>query len=161
MHQLFEHEAWADDELLRAVGAHERSSSDEKLIGILHHIVLVQRIFTAMLTGAALEIEKESQPVKGLVPLQELYAASHSSQLSLVKGLTVEALDRPVENPWAPDLKGTVSEILMQVILHSQNHRGQCLTRLRELTGKAPTLDFIIWLKLGRQTSAGASGGGQ
>jgi hypothetical protein len=57
------------------------------------------------------------QPVLSLLPLQELYGTSQSSQLSFVKGLTVGALDRPVENPWAQDLKGTVAEILMPVIL--------------------------------------------
>jgi uncharacterized damage-inducible protein DinB len=35
----------------------------------------------------------------------------------------------------------------MQVALHGQNHRGQSLTRLRELGGKPPTLDYIIWIK--------------
>jgi uncharacterized damage-inducible protein DinB len=150
MRELFGHQAWADAELLRAVAAHAGASSDEKLLGILHHIVFVQRVFGAMLTGAAFDIQTESQPVESLAALQRLYTASHSGELSFMSGLTIEALDRPVENPWAPDLKGTVAEILMQVVLHSQNHRGQCLSRLRELAGKAPVLDFIIWLKLGR-----------
>jgi len=154
MRQLFEHQAWADGELLRAVAAHATASSDGKLTATLHHIVIVQRVFTAMLTGAAFDVGKETQSVHDVAVLQELYEASHRGLLSLLNGLTVEAFGRPVENPWAPDLKGTVAEILMQVILHSQNHRGQCLTRLRELTGEAPTLDFIIWLKLNRLTPA-------
>jgi uncharacterized damage-inducible protein DinB len=152
--ELFGHQAWADAELLRAVAAHAEASSDAKLIGTLQHIVFVQRIFAAMLTGAPFDPQKESAPAESQAALERLSTDSHRNQLSLVNGLTNEALDRPVENPWRADLTGTVAEILMQVVLHSQNHRGQCLTRLRELTGNAPTLDFIIWLKLGRPDPA-------
>jgi uncharacterized damage-inducible protein DinB len=161
LHQLFTHQAWADSELLRAIAAHPAASSDEKLIATLHHIVAVQRIFTAMLTGTPLDVQQERQAVTSLPELQQLYAGSHARQLAFVSELTAEALDRPVENPWMPDLKGTVADILMQVILHSQNHRGQCLTRLRELTGNAPTLDFILWVKLGRPNPAQTAGVGQ
>ena len=157
--ELFGHQAWADTELLRAVAAHAQASSDEKLTGILRHIVFVQRIFHAMLTGAEFDLEKDS-PVGSLAALQQTYAASHRDQLSFVTGLSVEDLDRAVENPWIPDLKGTVAEVLMQVVLHSQNHRGQCLSRLRELAGTAPTLDFIFWLKLGRPEVATGIGTG-
>ena len=158
--ELLGHQAWADTELLRAVAADAGASSDSKLRETLQHTVVVQRVFAAMLTGAALDVQKESQPVESVTALHELFAASHLSLLSFVDGLSAEALDSAVQNPWMPDLKGTVAEILMQVVLHTQNHRGQCLTHLRELTGKAPTLDFIIWLKLGRPGSARTSAAG-
>jgi uncharacterized damage-inducible protein DinB len=32
--------------------------------------------------------------------------------------------------------------------MHSQNHRGQCLTKIRENGGKPPTLDYIKWAKI-------------
>ena len=158
LHQLFEHQAWADAELLRAVGANQSAAADEKLLGTLHHIVFVQRVFTAMLNGGAFDIQQESQPATSLAGLQERYAESHANQRLLLKDLTAESLTRWVENPWAPDLSGTVAEILMQVVLHSQNHRGQCLTRLRELTGAAPTLDFIVWLKVVREGGVSLAG---
>ncbi len=151
LHQLFEHQAWADDELLHAVGAVPNVAADQKMLGTLHHIVFVQRVFTAMLQGAAFDIQKELEPLASLAALRERYAESHTNQRSLLKELSPESLTSSVENPWAPDLNGTVAELLMQVVLHSQNHRGQCLTRLRELTGAAPTLDFIVWLKLVRE----------
>lgn len=151
--ELVDHLIWADTELPGAVAAAPNASSDEKLTGILQHIVLVQRIFHAMLTGEALDVQLESQPVRSVSALKALYRRSHTDLLSFTSDLTEEVLARHVENPWAPELKGTAIQILMQVILHSQNHRGQCLTRLRELTRDAPTLDYIIWLKLGRPTA--------
>jgi uncharacterized damage-inducible protein DinB len=31
-------------------------------------------------------------------------------------------------------------------VLHTQHHRGQVCTRLREVGGEPPTVDFIVWL---------------
>ncbi|MBL8232675.1 MAG: hypothetical protein JNL98_29525 [Bryobacterales bacterium] len=50
-------------------------------------------------------------------------------------------------------LNPSLAEAWMQVVMHSQNHRGQCLTRLRELGAKPPTLDYILWLKRQRSQS--------
>jgi uncharacterized damage-inducible protein DinB len=161
IHDLLHHQAWADAELLRVTGSHAIASSDEKLLGALHHIVTVQRVFAAMLRGRISGIRNEVESVKSLPALQELFAASHSDLMAFMNGMVPEALERPVENPWMPDLKGTAGQILMQVILHSQGHRGQCLSRLRELTGAAPTLDFIIWLKFGRPRPAHVAGAGE
>lgn len=41
----------------------------------------------------------------------------------------------------------TVADGLTQIVMHSQNHRGQCLIRLRENGVKPPTLDYILWAK--------------
>ena len=114
-----------------------------------------------MLTSAPFDMDKERRPVKSVAELQDLSAAAQAGLASLVGGLTSEALDAAVENPRMPDLKSTVAETLMHVVLHSQNHRGQCLTWLRELTGQAPTLDFIWWVKLGRPRPALAAGAGE
>ena len=34
----------------------------------------------------------------------------------------------------------------MQCVMHSQYHRGQNATRLRELGGSPPITDYILWL---------------
>jgi uncharacterized damage-inducible protein DinB len=35
----------------------------------------------------------------------------------------------------------------MQVILHSEHHRGQVAMRLRALGAKPPVLDYIVWVR--------------
>ncbi len=150
LQQLAAHLAWADSELLDAVAAAPEACSDPRLLGILHHIVFVERFFTALLTGTAFNLQQESQPAEALAGLQSLHSRTQFDLLLFTNDLKEELLSVPVENPWAPDLRGTVAQILLQIVLHSQNHRGQCLARLREVTGNAPTLDFIVWLKLGR-----------
>lgn len=156
--ELFVHQAWADAELLRAVSGHPQASSDERLLGTLHHIVLVQRLFAAMLVSTAFDMEQEKKSLPSLSALQEMSSAVHARLLAFVTRIGGEEPGTLLENPRMPDLKSTMGETLMHVILHSQNHRGQCLVRLRELTGEAPTLDFLMWVKLGRPQPVHLSG---
>jgi hypothetical protein len=76
-----------------------------------------------------------------------------------VKQFDPATLDDIAENPRMPDLRSTVAETLLQIIMHSQNHRGQALMVLRQLTGNAPTLDFIWWVKLGHPNPVRVSNG--
>ena len=44
-HDMYGHQAWADAEHWRAIGAHEAARDDQVIRNRLHHIHLVQRIF--------------------------------------------------------------------------------------------------------------------
>ena len=58
---LFRHQAWADAALLQAVRAHPQAAADEKLRWTLHHMVMVQRGFLALLLKRPFDREKEMQ----------------------------------------------------------------------------------------------------
>ena len=62
--------------------------------------------------------------------------------------LDPEALSRTVRIPWFPDPPCvlTIAEALVQVALHTQHHRGQCMTRLKDFGGEPKNVDWIIWL---------------
>ena len=65
-----------------------------------------------------------------------------------IDGVAVERLSDRIQMPLllrTPPFSLTVAEALTQAVLHSQWHRGQNATRLRELGGEPPTLDLIIW----------------
>lgn len=44
----------------------------------------------------------------------------------------------------------TTTQALIQVAMHSQYHRGQNATRLRDVGGTPPTIDFVLWIWKGR-----------
>jgi uncharacterized damage-inducible protein DinB len=143
---LTHHHAWADATLLTAVQAHPDSLHDEQILKTLHHIVIVQRVFLHRFLDRPFDKEKESQRPESFDQLIQLYRATHEEQLAFVTNLTEADLERRFE---MPVLKShpTLAEGLTQVVMHSQNHRGQCLTRLRENGAKPPTLDYILWAK--------------
>ena len=145
--ELFEHQSWADASLLDAVRSHDSAWNDEKLRWTLHHILMVQRGFLALCTGSPFDIQKEMQIPESLAALEQTYRESHEAEWAFVSRLQPEDLTRNIDMPWIPGCHATLAQCLMQVVMHSQNHRGQCLTRLRALGAKTPTLDFIIWVK--------------
>jgi uncharacterized damage-inducible protein DinB len=79
--------------------------------------------------------------------------------LSFLERAHDEDLEREFRLPWAvhfeerskqPAAVHTLGESVLQVVLHTQHHRGQVAARLREAGGEPPTVDFIVWLWEGR-----------
>ncbi|HEY1987439.1 MAG TPA: DinB family protein [Terracidiphilus sp.] len=145
LESLFLHQAWADATLLAAVGAHAEAVGDEGLRKLLHHMVTVQRFYLARIAARPFDRAREAEVQLSSGELMELFKQTHAEALALVHGITESGLERR----FGPVLQTefTVAEGLTQIVMHSQNHRGQCLMRLREMVGKAPTLDYILWAR--------------
>ena len=144
---LFEHQQWADTKLLSAVSAHEPAASDSQMRSTLHHIAGVQRVFLSIVQGREVDVAAMQQVPETLAEIEELFRATHGEWKAFVAGMTIDELGRRVVLPRFGDFPLNVEQVLLQVVMHSQNHRGQCLTRLRELGKKPPTLDYILWVK--------------
>ncbi len=135
------HQAWADATLLTAVQTHPDSLHDEQMLKTLHHIVMVQRAFLHRFLDRPFDKEKESQRPEDFNQLVQHYRAAHEEQLAFISDQTERDLERRFDLPFLKS-QPTVAEGLTQIIMHSQNHRGQCLTRLRENGAKRPPLDL-------------------
>jgi uncharacterized damage-inducible protein DinB len=146
LQSLFLHQAWADATLLSAVQSHPESLRDDWMLKTLHHIVMVQRMLLFRCQSRAFDREKESTPSQSFAELIARFRASNDEQLAFVNGLSEADLERRFEMPFFR-AEFSVADGLTQIVLHSQNHRGQCLTRLRENGTKPPTLDYILWAK--------------
>jgi uncharacterized damage-inducible protein DinB len=74
-------------------------------------------------------------------------------------------LVEPVDFPWKAMiiekmgrmLPVTLSESTWQVFLHTSYHRGQISTRIRELGGEPPLIDYLYWVWNGRPAPQWAS----
>ncbi|HEX4006133.1 MAG TPA: DinB family protein [Acidobacteriaceae bacterium] len=141
---LFRHQAWADSALLATVHAHPQSLADDTVLKALRHILRVQRVFLARFHGGSGDEVRELPPEFGT--MVALWRTTHQEQIAFVEGLAEADFARTFPMP-ALAIHPTFAEGLTQVILHSQNHRGQCLTRLRENGAAPPRLDYILWIK--------------
>ncbi|HTR39781.1 MAG TPA: DinB family protein [Bryobacteraceae bacterium] len=144
---LMDHLAWADAAIFKAIGANEGAASDESLRKTLHHIVMVQRAFLSLFLKRPFDMEKESRVPASLAEFEPLFREAHQEEIEFVKNVDEAALSARFEMPWIPGAKLTLEQALMQVVMHSQSHRGQCAARLRALGGSPPMTDFIVWLK--------------
>jgi uncharacterized damage-inducible protein DinB len=148
---LLGHQAWADAEYWGALLQHAAARTDEALRERLHHLHLVQHAFLALAEGRAPQLSAQADFADALA-LRDYARAAHAGYADLARGLDPQHVARRVDVPWfrEPDLDLSVGELLLQVTLHSQHHRGQNAMRLRELGGIPPGTDLIVWFWHGR-----------
>jgi uncharacterized damage-inducible protein DinB len=157
LNDLYPHQAWADAEHWRAIGAVSAARDDMAIRQRLHHLHFVQHAFLWT-------VGDQAQPFRMTKPEDfptfeslQAYAREFDEQArSLVESLTPARLKENVAIVWFqdPPLSITIAEALTQAAMHSHYHRAQNATRLRELGGEPPTTDYIFWLWKGRPKPA-------
>jgi uncharacterized damage-inducible protein DinB len=144
---LYAHQAWADATIINAIAKNEMAAADDSLRKTLHHIVTVQRAFQALFVKRPFDFVSEMRTPETLEEVEQLFRDAHAEGIALVNQRHPSELDLPFEMPYIPGAKLNNGQAHLQVVMHSQHHRGQCATRLRALGGVPPTVDYIIWLK--------------
>jgi uncharacterized damage-inducible protein DinB len=156
--QLARHMAWADASVWKAVLALPADANDAKIGDTLHHMHLVQHIFLQSWIRAPFKVRERGE-FASIADLAAWAREAHGGTLSFLEGATADQLDSEFRVPWAvhfeqrskqPAGVHTLAESVLQTILHTQHHRGQVCTRLREVGAEPPTIDFIVWLWAGR-----------
>src|SRR5262249_47761476 len=112
----------------------------------LHHIILANRFWVALLAGHPFDINNESRVPESLQVIAALYRETHEREAQWINGLHDPDLDRVVVTAFIPDHSFSLAQAMMQVCLHSHGHRAQCAAKLRALGGNPPPTDFVAWL---------------
>ncbi|MDR3683410.1 MAG: DinB family protein [Geothrix sp.] len=145
LNALLSHQAWADAVFFYAWSA-SGLLEDEDLRTRTDHMVSTQEAFLQVLKGEAVVFPE--RPLPGFQDLKARCELGHQVLKALGRGLDDASLAKPVRIPWFPDPPCVipVSDALLQVCLHSQHHRGQCMARLRALGAAPKNVDYIVWL---------------
>src|ERR1700722_942032 len=146
LRDLMGHAEWANAVFFHTWGK-SPARDNEELSQRVRHIIGVQSGFLVVVRGETPTIPGDEPPL----PYEELKKRaiwSHTGLRELTAGLQGDALTRTVRIPWFPDPPCviTVAEALVQAAMHSQHHRGQCMTRLKDFGGEPKNVDWIIWL---------------
>jgi uncharacterized damage-inducible protein DinB len=156
--ELLHHMEWADAAVWRAVLAHPSAPRDPRLRDLLLHLHGVQRAFLAVWTAQPLPV----QAGDAASDLMTAYPAVRSYYKDLYSGIASfdeTTLRRPVVMPGLEPYEQqmgrrfdapTLGETMLQVASHSSYHRGQVNSRLREIDGEPPLVDYIAWIWFGR-----------
>jgi uncharacterized damage-inducible protein DinB len=153
LRDLMHYTEWAN-----AVFFHQWAKSpdrdQEEMRQRVGHVIGVQDGFLAVLRGDA-----PGRPPDGPPPsfetLHTRAIESHAKLRAFTAGLDSEGLGRQVQIPWFPDppCRITVGQALVQVAMHTQHHRGQLMTRLKDHGGEPKNVDWIIWLWKGKPSA--------
>ncbi len=154
---LYRHMQWADAGVWQAVFAAESALADQKITEYFYHLHLVQHAFLR-----AWRDEPRDTPFPKFDDVRSLRSwgqAYYREIFEHLEKLTDEGISKPAVLPWTELVEKqlgqapaaiTLSDMMLQVPLHSQYHRGQINARLRAVGGEPPLVDYIAWLWLGR-----------
>jgi len=153
---LLQHMQWADAEVWKKVLSYDAAEKDERIKKLLYHLHQVQYAFYFLWNELPIEIPKSEE----FPDLKSIAKWGFDYQQKLNEFLSSQMSDEKViQIPWSVFIErrtgkkvvpATLEETMLQVASHSTYHRGQINTRFRELGGEPASVDFIVWVWLGK-----------
>ncbi len=149
--KLMAHQCWADAVFFDCWRSSPGLLENEDLRKRVTHIAIVQEGFRKLIAEEPVSRPPQA-PLESFAVLENRMRASGAALDSLVAGFNEERLANPLRIPWFQEKPCVISiaEALVQVAMHSQHHRGQCMTVLKQLGGTPKNVDWIIWLWNGK-----------
>lgn len=149
---------WADGRVWKAVLESPVAASDVNLRDRLYHSSYTQRAFLQVWTQGPLPPfnSREFATARELEPWVRPY---HAEVAAYLETLDDSRMSEPMGVPWErlfekalgkKPAPATFGETLFQVTAHTNYHRGQINTRLRQLDVKTPEVDYIAWVWIGK-----------
>jgi uncharacterized damage-inducible protein DinB len=148
LRDLARHQAWADGAHWKALRENAALSEDGEIRTRLNHMVMALKLLTALTRG-----ETPGAPgTKPIESLEELEGAMGKAHAELAGALESVDLDRMIALPRGPKgpFEAPAGVLLLQALTHSQHHRGQNASRMRQLGATPPMTDYVVWYALGR-----------
>jgi uncharacterized damage-inducible protein DinB len=151
LRDLMAHQSWADAIFFQCWESSQPTLADEDLRKRTAHIAMVQEGFRKLILGEPVSRPPE-EPIPTFVELKGKIQASASALRTLLQEMDADRLTRPLQVPWlqGKSTEITIAEALVQVAMHSQHHRGQNMTRFKQLGGTPKNVDWILWVWQGR-----------
>lgn len=158
VYYLLNHMMWADAEIWRKIISFPTAENDDKIKKLLYHLHQVQYAFFSLWNNTPIELPK----AETFKDLKSIAKWGFDYQQKLNEFLISEIIpkkDTLVDIPWSKFAErkfgkkvypATFEETVMQIVSHSTYHRGQINARFRELGGEPASVDFIVWVWLGK-----------
>ena len=155
--ELLTHMEWADARTWRAVRDLQSAQSDERLKWLLHHLHLVQSIYLQAWRGDPFSLT-ELTAYPNLTAIEMWARPYYPLAAAFAQTVEESRFAQPVDFPWSAmivekfgkALPAALGESTWQVFMHTAYHRGQIATRIRELGGEPPLIDFLYWVWSGK-----------
>ncbi|REE83917.1 DinB family protein [Paenibacillus taihuensis] len=146
--RMIEHQIWADKRMMAGLRANGGKPADA--VKLMRHLATAEQVWVTRLNGQSSAHLQLWQDDADLDSLEELLASNEASYRAYADGLTEEKLDEMVSyaNQSGVMFSTSVRDILSQVVLHGQYHRGQINRALKEAGGTPQALDYILYARM-------------
>ncbi|HLY20206.1 MAG TPA: DinB family protein [Bryobacteraceae bacterium] len=148
LRELARHQTWADAEHWKALHGNAALLEDPQIRKRLNHMVMAYQTLQTLARGET----PDMAGMKDRESVVELEAAMAQANAGLAAALGTVDFDKMIKLPRGPKgpFEAPAGVLLFQALLHSQHHRGQNASRMRELGATPPMTDFVIWYALGK-----------
>jgi len=148
MLEMARHQAWADAAHWKTLRENAALLEDAEIRTRLNHMWKALKMLTALARGET----PDAAGIKEIDSMEELEASMGKAHADLAATLASADLDRMIALPRGPKgpFEAPAGVLLLQALTHSQHHRGENASRMRQLGATPPMTDFVIWYALGR-----------
>ena len=148
LRDMARHQAWADAAHWKALRENSTLLEDAEIRKRLNHMVSALAMLTRLAHGGT----PDFSGAKEIEPADALEAALGTANANLIAAIDSVDMERMIPLPRGPKgpWEAPAGMLLLQAITHSQHHRAQNASRMRQLGATPPMTDFIIWYAMGR-----------
>ena len=148
LQDMARHQAWADAEHWNVLRANAAALEDAEIRKRLNHMAAAQAMLTTLARGEA----PPAQRAPDRESPDEIASAMEQARQGLEAAIASLDLEKMIPLPRGPQgpFEAPAGVLLLQAITHSQHHRAQNASRMRELGVTPPMTDFIVWYAKGR-----------
>lgn len=145
---MMDHMFWADGVILDAL--EESGTNNKDLLKLVRHVAVAERVWLFRLNGKGSAQYSLWEEAENLTALQTLFEENAEQYRVYIEGLKPSQLDEMIDyaNQSGVPFRTSVRDILLQVLLHGQYHRGQINRALRSESAEPAQVDYITFARL-------------
>lgn len=145
---MMDHLYWANGRILDALEESETKNKD--LLKLVRHVAVAERVWLSRLQGKGSTQYSLWEEAEDLSAIWTMFEENAEQYRVYIEGLEESELDEMVDysNQSGVPFRSSVRDILSQVILHGQYHRGQINRALRIESAEPVQVDYITFARL-------------
>ncbi|QUL56390.1 DinB family protein [Paenibacillus tritici] len=145
---MLNHLYWADGRILEALQASD--TKDKELLKLVRHIAVAERVWLSRLQGQGSAQYSLWEDTEELAAIRQMFEENAEQYRIYIEGLEESGLDKIIDyaSQSGVPFRTSVRDILLQVLLHGQYHRGQINRALRMDSAEPAPVDYITFARL-------------
>jgi uncharacterized damage-inducible protein DinB len=145
---MMDHLYWANARILSAL--EESGTKNKDLLKLVRHVAVAERVWLSRLQGKGSAPYSLWEEAEDLTAVRTMFEDNAELYRVYIEGLEESGLDEMIDyaNQSGVPFRTSVRDILSQVLLHGQYHRGQINRALRIDSAEPAQIDYITFARL-------------
>ncbi|SFE61384.1 Uncharacterized damage-inducible protein DinB (forms a four-helix bundle) [Paenibacillus catalpae] len=145
---MMDHLYWADGRILDAL--EESETKNKELLKLVRHVAVAEQVWLSRLQGKGSAQYSLWEEAEELTVIRTMFEENAEQYRVYIGGLEESKLDEMIDyaSQSGVPFRTSVRDILLQVLLHGQYHRGQINRALRLESAEPVQVDYITFARL-------------